>query len=94
MNLVPSDPGIPLNFQRRQFPLNICFAMTINKSQGQSLSHVGIYLPKPVFTHRQFYVAVSRVRSRNGLKILVCDETGKPCRTTRNVVYKEVFQKI
>jgi len=27
--------------------------MTINKSQGQSLSRVGLYLPRPVFTHGQ-----------------------------------------
>ncbi|XP_045809872.1 ATP-dependent DNA helicase PIF1-like [Trifolium pratense] len=35
-------------FQRRQFPLCVCFAMTINKSQGQTLSNVGVYLPIPV----------------------------------------------
>ena len=94
MNLIPSDAGIPLKFQRRQFPLTLCFAMTINKSQGQSLSHVGLFLPRPVFTHGQLYVAVSRVKSRKGLKILISDENGNLCQTTKNVIYKEVFQKI
>uniref|UniRef100_A0A251S214 Putative P-loop containing nucleoside triphosphate hydrolase n=1 Tax=Helianthus annuus TaxID=4232 RepID=A0A251S214_HELAN len=28
------DKKIPFKFQRRQFPLCVCFAMTINKSQG------------------------------------------------------------
>ncbi|KAK2443421.1 hypothetical protein QL285_014530 [Trifolium repens] len=44
LNLIPSDPRLPFKFTRRQLPLTLCFAMTINKSQGQLLSHVGIYL--------------------------------------------------
>lgn len=94
MNLVPSDPGLPFKFQRRQFPLALCFAMTINKSQGQSLSHVGIYLPRPVFTHGQLYVAFSRVRSRKGLKILILNDDKNVCTSTKNVVYREVFNNV
>ena len=94
MNLIPSDPGMPLKFQRRQFPITLCFAMTINKSQGQSLSFVGLFLPKPVFTHGQLYVAISRVKSRSGLKLLILDSDANPCNITQNVVYPEVFQKI
>ncbi|XP_042005913.1 uncharacterized protein LOC121754654 [Salvia splendens] len=33
MSLTPSDPRLPFKFQRRQFPLSVSYAMTINKSQ-------------------------------------------------------------
>lgn len=94
MNLVSSDNNIPVKFQRRQFPLALCFAMTINKSQGQTLSNVGLYLPRPVFSHGQLYVAMSRVKSINGLKVLITDDYGEWSTSTKNVVYREVFQKI
>ncbi|CAH9125196.1 unnamed protein product, partial [Cuscuta epithymum] len=73
MSLTPSDLRLPFKFQRRQFPLIVSYAMTINKSQGQSLSNVGLVLRKPVFSHGQLYVALSRVTNPHGLKILICD---------------------
>ncbi|KAJ9551434.1 hypothetical protein OSB04_015479 [Centaurea solstitialis] len=94
MNLTPSDKRILFKIKRKQFPVCVCFAMTINKSQGQSLSRVGLFLPRPVFTHGQLYVAISRVKSKDGLKVLICDANGKTMSTTTNVVYKEVLQKM
>ncbi|OIT28039.1 hypothetical protein A4A49_53946 [Nicotiana attenuata] len=94
MTLTLSDARIPFKFQRRQFPIVVSFAMTINKSQGQSLSHVGLFLKKSVFTHGQLYVALSRVTSRKGLKILVYDDDGQITNEARNVVYKEVFRNL
>ena len=35
--LTHKDPNYPLTFKRKQFPVKVCYAMTINKSQGQSL---------------------------------------------------------
>ncbi|KAL5193130.1 Replication protein A DNA-binding subunit A [Glycine soja] len=58
------------------FPFIVSFAMTINKSQGQSLAHVGLYLPNPeyepgrryrqntTFSSRLFLFSVSASSSR------------------------------
>ncbi|XP_021995589.1 uncharacterized protein LOC110892748 [Helianthus annuus] len=88
INLEPSDRKILFAFQMRQFPIAVCFAMTLNKSQGQSLSKVGLYLRQPVFTHGQLYVALSRVTRRDGIKLLILDNEGRPTNKTINVVYK------
>ncbi|KAF8087130.1 hypothetical protein N665_0598s0014 [Sinapis alba] len=52
--ITPSDTRLPFKMRRRQLPLAVAFEMTINKSQGQSLSEVGLFLPRPVFSHGSF----------------------------------------
>ena len=44
ITLQPSNEGLPIALTRQQFPVRLAFSMTINKSQGQSLHHVGIDL--------------------------------------------------
>jgi ATP-dependent DNA helicase PIF1 len=49
--LTLKTPKIPFVLERKQYPIRVCYAMTINKSQGQTLSNVVVYLKNPVFTH-------------------------------------------
>ncbi|XP_021974611.2 uncharacterized protein LOC110869685 [Helianthus annuus] len=85
----------PFIMKRRQFPVKPCYAMTINKSQGQSLKVVGLYLPRPVFSHGQLYVTLSRVTTPEGLKIVIVgDGNGSMKNHTRNIVYKETFNNL
>ena len=84
----------PFVLSRRQFPVRLCYAMTINKSQGQTLRNVGLYLPRLVFSHGQLYVAISRVTSRKGLRILIDDDTDPNTNATQNIVYKEILRSL
>lgn len=81
--LRPTD--LPFQFQRLQFPVRLAFAITINKSQGQTLKITGLHLETPCFSHGQLYVACSRVPCGNNLYIFTPNEK------TTNVVYRSVL---
>lgn len=51
IEIEPTDTNWPFEFKRVQFHVQLYFAMTANKSQGQSLYKVGLYFPRSVFTH-------------------------------------------
>jgi ATP-dependent DNA helicase PIF1 len=89
-----SDTKMPFKLNRRQYPISVCFAITINKSQSQTLSQVGLLLQRPVISHGQLYVAVSRVKSKRGLKVICCDRDGNYSDETTNVVYKEIIHRL
>ena len=69
--MAPKKAELPFILCRRQFPVRLAWAMTINKAQGQSLERVGVALPDPVFSHGQLYVALSRAGSFERVTVLV-----------------------
>ncbi|KAE9539872.1 hypothetical protein AGLY_005124 [Aphis glycines] len=84
------EDDLPLKIKRIQFPVRLSFAMTINKSQGQTFDRVGLLLLSPVFTHGQLYVAFSRVRNTQSVKVGMYDD-GNGRFVTKNIVYREVL---
>uniref|UniRef100_A0A0L8HDT6 DNA helicase Pif1-like 2B domain-containing protein n=1 Tax=Octopus bimaculoides TaxID=37653 RepID=A0A0L8HDT6_OCTBM len=81
--LVPLAADLTFTFHRVQFAIRLSYAMSINKSQEQSPSVVGLYLAEPCFSRGQLYVCCSRVVCRNSLHAFI------PQWKTKNVVYKE-----
>ncbi|XP_062525690.1 ATP-dependent DNA helicase pif1 [Bombyx mori] len=82
--MIPTD--MPFEFKRLQFPIRLAFAMTINKSQGQSLKVCGLNLEHSCFSHGQLYVACSRVGRPSALFVFAPDNK------TKNVMYHKVLK--
>lgn len=93
--IIPPDLDMPFKLRRLQFPVRPAFAITINKAQGQTLEHVGLYLKTPVFVHGQLYVALSRVTSLHNVHVLIEKDRSTPYEIsegcTTNVVYPEIL---
>ena len=90
ITFIPKPGEYPFEWQRRQFPVRPAFAITINKSQGQTLRNMGVWLRGQVFGHGQLYVACSRVSSPSQLSFAVLREPEGGL-WARNVVYHEVL---
>lgn len=84
--IITKIPGSVFEIKRLQFPIKLAFSMTVNKSQGQTFDKVGLDFRQQAFTHGQLYVAISRVRSMDGLAILAEGQE------LNNIVYKEIIQ--
>jgi ATP-dependent DNA helicase PIF1 len=91
IKFISDNSNLPFTFVRKQFPLRLAYATTINKSQGQTLSHVGVHLTHDVFSHGQFYVAFSRVKAPTNVKVQLPDSVHGRIGLMRNVVYKEAL---
>jgi ATP-dependent exoDNAse (exonuclease V) alpha subunit len=85
--LSTQEGDLPFILTRKQFSVRLCFAMTIDKSQGQSLKYAGVDLRRPSFMHGQLYVALSRVTSLFGISVLLPEISN----TTNDVVYPELL---
>ena len=93
--MAPSDANLPFILERVQFPVRLSYCMTINKAQGQTFDKVGIYLPAPVFSHGQLYVAFSKARCFQDIYVQIGLTATQGLinnkSITKNVVYKEVL---
>ena len=75
IRLLPNAETLSVPLKRLQFPVRLAFAITINKSQGQSVEHMEINLQTLVFLHRQLYVAFSRCTSPLNISVLLLEQS-------------------
>lgn len=105
IELQPSEGEVPFTFIRRQYPVRLGYAITINRGQGQSYNAVGVFLSIPVFSHGQLYVAASRCKFKKQLKFQISENATytneqlqknrnnqEPYIWTKNIVYPEVLE--
>ena len=90
ITLTSKNMSFPFVFQQRQFLCQLAFAISINRSQEQTMNRVGLYLSTPVFSYSQLYIACSRVTSHQNLQIYLDTPEIDGC--TKNIVYPEIFQ--
>lgn len=80
-------------FVRKQYPVRPAFAITINKSQGQSIKFVNINLQsRPIFSYSQLYIVLSKMTTKANLHMISPNSykyTNK--RLMKNIVYKQVL---
>lgn len=84
-----------VRFQRKQFPVRLAYACSIDKGQGQSLTRAGIMLRTDCFAHGQCYTAFSRPKGPEWLSVYQPDPHSEVRGETRvsNVVWPEVFPR-
>jgi ATP-dependent DNA helicase PIF1 len=81
---VTTDEGV---FHRRQFPIRLAYAATVNKAQSQTIKKVVYDIEEAdSFAHGQCHVAFSRVRKRDDILVLKREN-----QTLANIVHREVF---
>ena len=79
---------MPFQITRHQFSVQLAYALTINKSQKQSVQFVGVDLRMPMFSHGQLYMALSRCTSFDRISILLPKDS---LDSTTNIIYPEVL---
>ena len=98
----PRHRQFPFLWTRTQFPVKLCWAMTINKAQGQSLRRIAVLLalpvfadtgelvqidPLPCFAHGQLVVALTRIGHPDAVLIyLAASDYERGC--TRNALLR------
>ena len=87
--LCKMGPGQDAVISRRQFPIRMCNAVSMHKSQSMTLERGVIDARSGVFEHGQFFVAYSRCRRGKDTALLI--RRGQD--TVRNIVLQRFLDE-
>lgn len=69
-----TDPLANVTFVRKHIPLQLAWSISTHKSQGQTLEYAKLDLGKNIFCAGQAYVALSRMKSLEGMVLMSFDD--------------------
>ena len=81
------------NLSMEQFPLLLGYAITIHRSQGQTLSQASITLDKRMWEKSQSYVALSRLQNLDGLNLISFDPNVFNIINGNDIKVREYYKK-
>eukprot|EP00758_Cryptobia_borreli_P006484 Tbor_TRINITY_DN5160_c0_g1::TRINITY_DN5160_c0_g1_i1::g.26354::m.26354/K15255/PIF1; ATP-dependent DNA helicase PIF1 len=76
---------------RTQVPICLAWALTVHRVQGMTLPNIVVRLDNSFFEYGQVYVALSRVRRAEDLKLTKCDLSGIKASKTAVNFYSRLF---
>lgn len=82
--MISKDDNVPLPFKCLQFPVLGAYYLPFNQFQGQSLSKLGIHLPRCALKHGKLFVGFSRVTDQRQVSVYAKQTFGR-----REDLYKE-----
>lgn len=85
--------GRSFEMLRKQLPLTLAYAITVNKAQGQTFNKQLFDLRQQSFAHGHLYVALSRIRNPLDILIFASDDQieNNTLKSITNIVYNELL---
>ena len=91
INFTINDTGLPVKILRRQIPVQLAWASSVHRVQGNDLMRVMVDLQDVFFSHGQLHVAMSRRNEPGETQFIVTEKDLFDIESTNVVVPQMLF---